>query len=398
VPAGDPRFNGLVLVDLPDHDSTLTAHRDEVDRLVALVDGFVWVVDPQKYADKALHARYLRPMASYADVMIVVLNQADLLEPDELKATVAHLRSVLDDAGLSKVPLITTSALSGQGIDELRSMVAELVASKRAAASRLATDVHLAAKGLAVDVSRQRRREISGETRQQLLGALQQAAGLPQVVAGVAQATRQRGAAATGWPVVSWINTLKPDPLARLRTGAMLLPGLGGAVASAQVDGALRQLGVDVSVGMKPGWAKAVRAAITPRDELQVELDAALAKVDLGVDKPAPWWRVVRYVQWGLIGVVLVGLIWAIIGGSSAPAWRGLPWPLILGVGGALAGVVLALICHAAIRFSAKRRANQVASAYGSRIAEVAEVRVLGPVTEELERYAEFVGAVARAL
>jgi len=198
--------------------------------------------------------------------------------------------------------------------------------------------------------------------------------------------------------VVSWINNLKPDPLARLRAGAMLLPGLGGAVASAQVDSALRQLGTDVCVGLKPGWAKAVRAAVTPREELQAELDAALAKVDLGVDKPATWWRVMRYVQWGLIGVVLVGVIWAIIGGATAPAWRNLPWPLILGAGGAIAGVLLALICHAAIRFSANRRATQVATAYGSQITEVAERRILGPVTQELERYAAFVGAVARAL
>ena len=35
-------------------------HRLEVDRLVELVDLLVWVLDPQKYADAALHDRYLR--------------------------------------------------------------------------------------------------------------------------------------------------------------------------------------------------------------------------------------------------------------------------------------------------------------------------------------------------
>ena len=48
---------GLVLLDLPDHDSTVAAHRIEVDRLVALVDLLVWVLDPQKYADAAVHER-----------------------------------------------------------------------------------------------------------------------------------------------------------------------------------------------------------------------------------------------------------------------------------------------------------------------------------------------------
>ena len=46
-------LDGLVLLDLPDHDSTEVDHRMEVDRLVQLVDMLVWVVDPQKYADAA---------------------------------------------------------------------------------------------------------------------------------------------------------------------------------------------------------------------------------------------------------------------------------------------------------------------------------------------------------
>ena len=39
-------------------------HRLEVDRLVQLVDMLIWVVDPQKYADAALHERYLIPLAA----------------------------------------------------------------------------------------------------------------------------------------------------------------------------------------------------------------------------------------------------------------------------------------------------------------------------------------------
>jgi len=68
--------DGLVLLDLPDFDSVEASHRLEVDRLVRLVDLLVWVVDPQKYADAALHEHYLRPLASHAAAMLVVLNQA----------------------------------------------------------------------------------------------------------------------------------------------------------------------------------------------------------------------------------------------------------------------------------------------------------------------------------
>ncbi len=63
VTGGGKPFKGLVLLDLPDHDSTELSHREEVDRVVQLVDMFVWVVDPQKYADAALHEQYLKRKA-----------------------------------------------------------------------------------------------------------------------------------------------------------------------------------------------------------------------------------------------------------------------------------------------------------------------------------------------
>ena len=77
-------LGGLVLLDLPDFDSVETTHRVEAERIVALADLVLWVVEPQKYADASLHDRYLRPLATHADAMAVVLNQADLLAPAEI--------------------------------------------------------------------------------------------------------------------------------------------------------------------------------------------------------------------------------------------------------------------------------------------------------------------------
>ena len=73
-------LGGLVLLDLPDHDS-VRGRRDrlEVNRLVGLADLMVWVLDPQKYADAAVHRRYLVPLAGHSSVIAVVLNQSDLL-------------------------------------------------------------------------------------------------------------------------------------------------------------------------------------------------------------------------------------------------------------------------------------------------------------------------------
>ena len=52
-----------------------------MSRLVAHADLMVWVLDPQKYADAAVHSRYLVPMAGHSSVIAAALNQADLLTP-----------------------------------------------------------------------------------------------------------------------------------------------------------------------------------------------------------------------------------------------------------------------------------------------------------------------------
>jgi predicted GTPase len=79
-------MTGLILLDMPDHDSRELAHRMDVDRLVDRIDLIVWVVDPQKYADEALHADYLRRLRGHDDVLVVVLNQADLLTAPSARA------------------------------------------------------------------------------------------------------------------------------------------------------------------------------------------------------------------------------------------------------------------------------------------------------------------------
>ena len=140
-PAMAAALDGLVLLDLPDHDSTELSHRMEVDRLVQLVDMLVWVVDPQKYADAALHDRYLIPLATYADVMMVVLNQVDRLTPAERDQCIRDLRRLLATEGIDGVEVLAVSAVTGEGMDELRSKLAKAVSEKKAAARRLAADV-----------------------------------------------------------------------------------------------------------------------------------------------------------------------------------------------------------------------------------------------------------------
>ncbi|QIK08710.1 ATP-binding protein [Streptomyces sp. ID38640] len=148
---GSSELRGLILIDLPDHDSSATEHRAQVDRMLELVDAVIWVVDPEKYADAVLHERYLRPLAGYAEVMFVVLNQVDRLPGDAADQVVDDLRRLLDEDGLALgehgepgAAVLALSAATGRGVGELREALGQFVAERGAADRRLAADVDAA--------------------------------------------------------------------------------------------------------------------------------------------------------------------------------------------------------------------------------------------------------------
>ncbi|MGX1853593.1 YfjP family GTPase [Streptomyces sp. NPDC055299] len=152
---GNSELSGLILIDLPDHDSSATEHRAQVDRMLELVDAVIWVVDPEKYADAVLHERYLRPLAGYAEVMFVVLNQVDRLPGDAADQVVDDLRRLLDEDGLALgehgepgAAVLALSAATGRGVGELREALGQFVAEQGAADRRLAADVDAAADRL----------------------------------------------------------------------------------------------------------------------------------------------------------------------------------------------------------------------------------------------------------
>ena len=110
--AGENDLAGLVLVDLPDHDSVLTAAGGVADRLSARADLLVWVLDPQKYADAAVHRNYLVPLAGHSEIVVVVLNQADLLAQSEVDDCVSDLRRLLETEALQDAQVLVTSAVA----------------------------------------------------------------------------------------------------------------------------------------------------------------------------------------------------------------------------------------------------------------------------------------------
>ena len=138
---GETSLTGLLLLDLPDHDSVVTGSAALVDRLVKMADMLVWVLDPLKYADASVHRRYLVPLAGHAAVTTVVLNQADTLPPDQVADCAADLRRLLDAEGLLETPVLVTSAATGTGLQELRRTLATSVAERRAVSDRIAFDI-----------------------------------------------------------------------------------------------------------------------------------------------------------------------------------------------------------------------------------------------------------------
>ncbi|HET9080965.1 MAG TPA: GTPase [Trebonia sp.] len=148
--SGESDLDGLILLDLPDHDSVVTASMAAVDRLAKLADMVIWVLDPQKYADAAVHKRYLIPLAGHAAVFTVALNQIDNLPPQQARDCADDLRRLLDTEGLIDAPVYPISARTGSGLGELRALLAETVARGRAVTDRIAADIDAMIGGFAV--------------------------------------------------------------------------------------------------------------------------------------------------------------------------------------------------------------------------------------------------------
>jgi GTP-binding protein EngB required for normal cell division len=138
---GEADLAGLLLLDLPDHDSVVSGSAALVDRLVKMVDMLIWVLDPLKYADASVHQRYLVPLAGHASVTTIVLNQCDTLPADQIADCAEDLRRLLDAEGLADTHILVTSAATGAGLGELKGVLADAVVARHAASDRIAADI-----------------------------------------------------------------------------------------------------------------------------------------------------------------------------------------------------------------------------------------------------------------
>ncbi len=407
-------LDGLVLLDLPDHDSVESSHRIEVDRLVAVVDLMVWVLDPQKYADAAVHDRYLARLAGHADVMLVVLSQADRLSPSERQQCLDDLRNLLRADGLRDVPVLAVSATTGEGVAELRTLLAERVAGHRVATARLAADVSACADALRGYCGPAQPDPSRAADAVGLVPALAAAAGAPTVARAVDRAYRHRAAATAGWPPVRWIRRLRPDPLRRLRlaeeatggTGRSSLPAPSAADRS-RVSVAVRDFSDAASADLPSPWPQQVRrAAVQAESALPDALDRAVAGTDLGMRRRPHWWRLAGVGQQVLLVAALAGLGWLLglfawsylqLGEAPVPHVGRLPVPTLLLALGILGGLLLALLARRLAAFGGRRRARTARRRLGEQIGHTAELTVIASVAAVLIAYGRFCAAVHRA-
>jgi GTP-binding protein EngB required for normal cell division len=405
-------LDGLVLLDLPDFDSVEAAHREEADRVVALADLVLWVVEPQKYADATLHERYLRPLASHAASMGLVLNQADLLSPGDVAAWRADAERLLTEDGLRALPLVVVSARTGDGLSDLLRLLRERVAARDAAVAKLTSDLEASARLLGASCGGSAAK-IGRDDRARLLAALEDAAGVPTVLRAVADAHRRRGALHGGWPFVRWIRRLRPDPLRRLRLPETPQPAIRTSlpaptdVQRAQVATASRALADRAAEGLAPPWPRLVRdAALAEEERLPDRLDRAVAAADLHVSRPR-WWRLASALQRALSFGVLLGGVWLLALGVLGylridevvplPELYGVPIPTWLVLGGAAAGIVLAFLARLVNGAGASRRARAAGRSLRTGIEQVAEELVIDPVERELDVRARLCAAVETA-
>ena len=424
----ESELQGLVLLDLPDYDSTSPGHREEVERLIALVDVFVWVTDPQKYADAAMHDRYLRPLAGHDSVTVVVLNQADRLPREAVEECRQDLARLLVADGLDVQKVLVTSAVTGAGVPQLRSLISEAVHSGAAVRERLAADLESVGAGLASSVADHEVDPAALQGQPALVQSLGAAAGVPAVLDAIEEDYRRGALAAGGWPVTRWVSALRPDPLRRLRLSSRAAarraaegtgdePSLEAELRRsslpaptpaqrARVSLATRRLADDVAVGLPSSWSDAVHAAAAPPDDDVADaLDQAVLRTDLGLGRPR-WWAAVGGLQWLLTTAAMLGLVWLVVLGVvnwlrlpdiRTPDLGPIPVPTALLVGGLVLGFLLGLAVRMMAGNLARARRARAAARLDTAIAAVAQQRVIEPVAAVVAAHRRTREALARA-
>ena len=366
------RTGGLILLDMPDFDSVTTTNRDLAARMMRYVDVLVWVVDPQKYADAVIHRDFMVPLAASGAQALCVLNQADKLAPAEVPAVLASLTRLLQaegtEAHLLAAP-IAVSARTGEGVDVLRDLLAQVAAAKSLSLQRTDAQLHATASQLRTYAGGEGT-VLAGayalEAEQKLVKACYTSSHAEQVLQAATASYRRAAGQHTGWILTRWMSRLKADPLRRLHLGqqdekkseskaekfagmlgpdsenapelvASSLPPLSAAQKAGMAN-AVRQYSKQMANRIDEPWKRSMKEAALSREaELPDLLERDMVRIDYGLGRTRAPWVIFNALQWIALLSALVGVAWlTLISGMAylqiqlppAPTPEGSPVPL----------------------------------------------------------------------
>lgn len=426
------RTGGLILLDMPDFDSVTTTNRDLAARMMRYVDVLVWVVDPQKYADAVIHRDFMVPLAASGAQALCVLNQADKLAPAEVPAVLASLTRLLQaegtEAHLLSAP-IAVSARTGEGVDVLRDLLAQVAAAKSLSLQRTDAQLHATASQLRTYAGGEGT-VLAGayalEAEQKLVKACYASSQAEQVLQAATASYRRAAGQHTGWILTRWMSRLKADPLRRLHLGqqdetksaskaeksagmlgsdsenapelvASSLPPLSAAQKAGMAN-AVRQYSKQMAARVDEPWKRSMKEAALSREaELPELLERDMVRIDYGLGRTRAPWVIFNALQWIALLSALVGVGWlTLISGMAylqiqlppAPTPEGSPVPLptLLLLLGILLGIASAGVGRLLTAMGSHYYARKLRGRLQTGVEKAVQSCVVAPVQLEAKR------------
>ncbi len=430
------RTGGLILLDMPDFDSVTTTNRDLAARMMRYVDVLVWVVDPQKYADAVIHRDFMVPLAASGAQALCVLNQADKLAPAEVPAVLASLTRLLQaegtEAHLLAAP-IAVSARTGEGVDVLRDLLAQVAAAKSLSLQRTDAQLHATASQLRTYAGGEGT-VLAGayalEAEQKLVQACYASSHAEQVLQAATASYRRAAGQRTGWILTRWMSRLKADPLRRLHLGqqdekkseskaeksagmlgsdsenapelvASSLPPLSAAQKAGMAN-AVRQYSKQMANRIDEPWKRSMKEAALSREaELPELLERDMVRIDYGLGRTRAPWVIFNALQWIALLSALVGVAWlTLISGMAylqiqlppAPTPEGSPVPLptLLLLLGILLGIASAGVGRLLTAMGSRYYARKLRGRLQTGVEKAVQSCVVAPVQQEAKRLAAY--------
>lgn len=426
------RTGGLILLDMPDFDSVTTTNRDLAARMMRYVDVLVWVVDPQKYADAVIHRDFMVPLAASGAQALCVLNQADKLAPAEVPAVLASLTRLLQaegtEAHLLAAP-IAVSARTGEGVDVLRDLLAQVAAAKSLSLQRTDAQLHATASQLRTYAGGEGT-VLAGayalDAEQKLVKACYSSSQAEQVLEAATASYRRAAGQHTGWILTRWMSRLKADPLRRLHLGqqdetksaskteksagmlgsdsenapelvASSLPPLSAAQKAGMAN-AVRQYSKQMAARIDEPWKRSMKEAALSREaELPELLERDMVRIDYGLGRTRAPWVIFNALQWIALMSALVGVGWlTLISGMAylqiqlppAPTPEGSPVPLptLLLLLGVLLGIASAGVGRLLTAMGSRYYARKLRGRLQTGVEKAVQSCVVAPVQQEAKR------------